>query len=42
MRFRHRSKTPVVDPSAYVATNAVLCGDVRVGPGCAVSFGAVL
>lgn len=42
MRFRHRSKTSVVDPSAYVAPNAVLCGDVRVGPGCAVGFGAVL
>lgn len=42
MRFRHRSKTPVVDPSAYVAPTAVLAGDVQVGPGCAVGFGAVL
>ncbi|MBI3451791.1 MAG: gamma carbonic anhydrase family protein [Rhodospirillales bacterium] len=42
MRFRHRGKTPVVDPSAYVAPNAVLCGDVRIGPGCAIAFGAVL
>lgn len=42
MRFRHRSKAPVVDPSAYVAPTAVLCGDVRVGPGCAIGFGAVL
>lgn len=42
MRFRHRSKSPVVDPSAYVAPTAVLCGDVRVGPGCAIGFGAVL
>lgn len=42
MRFRHRSKAPVVDPSAYVAPTAVLAGDVRVGPGCAIGFGAVL
>lgn len=42
MRFRHRSKSPIVDPSAYVAPTAVLAGDVRVGPGCAVGFGAVL
>ena len=42
MRFRHRSKTPVVDPSAYVAPTAVLAGDVQVGPGCAIGFGAVL
>jgi carbonic anhydrase/acetyltransferase-like protein (isoleucine patch superfamily) len=42
MRFRHRSKSPIVDPSAYVAPTAVLAGDVRVGPGCAIGFGAVL
>lgn len=42
MRFRHRSKTPVVDPSAYVAPTAVLAGDVQVGAGCAIGFGAVL
>jgi carbonic anhydrase/acetyltransferase-like protein (isoleucine patch superfamily) len=42
MRFRHRGITPTVDPSAYVARTAVLAGDVRVGPGCAIGFGAVL
>jgi len=42
MRFRHRSKTPVVDPSANVAPTAVLAGDVQVGAGCAIGFGAVL
>jgi carbonic anhydrase/acetyltransferase-like protein (isoleucine patch superfamily) len=31
-----------VDPSAYVAPTATLSGDVRVGPGCRVLFGAVL
>lgn len=42
MRFRHRGIEPTVDPSAYVARTAVLAGDVRVGPGCAIGFGAVL
>ena len=42
MRFRHRSKSPVVDSSAYVAPTAVLAGDVTVGPGCTIGFGAVL
>lgn len=42
MRFRHRGIVPTVDPSAYVARTAVLAGDVRVGPGCAIGFGAVL
>ena len=31
-----------MDPSAYVAPTAVLCGDVRVGPDARVLFGAVL
>jgi carbonic anhydrase/acetyltransferase-like protein (isoleucine patch superfamily) len=31
-----------VDPSAYVAPTAVLCGDVRVGPDARILFGAVL
>jgi phenylacetic acid degradation protein len=34
--------TPVVDPSAYVHPDAVLIGDVIVGPGCYVAAGAVL
>jgi carbonic anhydrase/acetyltransferase-like protein (isoleucine patch superfamily) len=42
MLYEHRGKRPVVDPSAAVAPTAVLCGDVRVGPGCAIAFGAVL
>lgn len=42
MRFRHRGIAPVVDPSAYVAPTAVLAGNVRVGPGCSIGFGAVL
>jgi gamma-carbonic anhydrase len=38
----HRGKRPDVDPSAYVAPTAVLCGDVRVSAGARVLFGAVL
>ena len=41
MLVEHRGKTPQVDPSAYVAPTAVLCGDVRVGPESRVLFGAV-
>jgi gamma-carbonic anhydrase len=42
MIIEHRSHAPRVDPSAYVAPNAVLCGDVRIGPDARVLFGAVL
>ena len=31
-----------MDPSAYVAPTAVLCGDVRVGPDARILFGAVV
>jgi carbonic anhydrase/acetyltransferase-like protein (isoleucine patch superfamily) len=42
MIIEHRGAAPQVDPSAYVAPNAVLCGDVRVGPDARVLFGAVV
>src|SRR6266404_3185676 len=42
MRYRHRGKAPTIDPSAHVAPTAVLCGDVRIGAGSAIGFGAVL
>ncbi|HEV2784172.1 MAG TPA: acyltransferase [Actinophytocola sp.] len=42
MLIRHRSAEPRVDPTAYVAPNAVLVGDVRVGPRARVMYGAVL
>ena len=42
MLLEHEGRGPVVDPDAYVAPTATLCGDVRVGPGCRVLFGAVL
>ena len=40
MLIAHAGKTPTVDPTAYVAPNAVLCGDVSVGAGCRILFGA--
>jgi len=40
MLISHQGKSPIVDPSAYVAPNAVLCGDVTIGPGCRILFGA--
>jgi carbonic anhydrase/acetyltransferase-like protein (isoleucine patch superfamily)/enamine deaminase RidA (YjgF/YER057c/UK114 family) len=42
MLIEHEGRRPKVNPSAYVAPTAVLSGDVRVGPGCQVLFGAVL
>jgi carbonic anhydrase/acetyltransferase-like protein (isoleucine patch superfamily) len=38
----HRGSVPSVDPSAYVAPTAVLCGDVSVGPDARILFGAVV
>lgn len=35
-------KLPIVDPTAWIAPNATLIGDVRIGPGASVWFGAVL
>ncbi|MGQ0574064.1 MAG: gamma carbonic anhydrase family protein [Pseudonocardia sp.] len=39
---RHRTKSPQVSESAYVAPTAVLCGDVTIGPHSRVLFGAVI
>lgn len=40
--LEHRGKRPTIDPSAYVAPNAVVCGDVRIGADARVLFGAVI
>jgi carbonic anhydrase/acetyltransferase-like protein (isoleucine patch superfamily) len=37
-----RGKRPVIDPSAFVADNATIVGDVHVGARSSVWFGAVL
>src|SRR5262249_2137992 len=40
MLITHLGKAPRVHPSAYVAPNAVICGDVLVGADCRILFGA--
>jgi carbonic anhydrase/acetyltransferase-like protein (isoleucine patch superfamily) len=40
--LRHRGHEPVVHPSAFVAPNATVVGDVRIGPRARVMYGAVL
>jgi carbonic anhydrase/acetyltransferase-like protein (isoleucine patch superfamily) len=42
MEIRYSDKAPSIDPDAYVASTAVLSGQVRVGPGSCVLHGAVL
>lgn len=42
MLIDHLGRRPDVHPTAWVAPNAVLCGDVRVGPESRVLFGATL
>jgi carbonic anhydrase/acetyltransferase-like protein (isoleucine patch superfamily) len=42
MLLEHNGERPKVNPTAYVAPNATLCGDVTVGKDSRVMFGAVL
>ncbi len=42
MLLEHRGKAPSIDPTAYVAPTAVVCGDVTIGAGARILFGAVL
>jgi carbonic anhydrase/acetyltransferase-like protein (isoleucine patch superfamily) len=42
MIIEHRGASPEIDQTAYVAPNAVVCGDVRVGPDARILFGAVV
>jgi carbonic anhydrase/acetyltransferase-like protein (isoleucine patch superfamily) len=42
MFISHRGAEPTVHPSAYVAPNAVLCGDVEIGEDARILFGAVV
>jgi carbonic anhydrase/acetyltransferase-like protein (isoleucine patch superfamily) len=42
MLIEHSGKRPVIDSTARIAPTAVICGDVTVGPGTSVGFGAVL
>jgi carbonic anhydrase/acetyltransferase-like protein (isoleucine patch superfamily) len=40
MLIKHAGTAPRVDPTAYVAPNAVVCGDVTIGPGSRIMYGA--
>lgn len=40
MIVTHLGKTPRIDPSTVIAPNAVICGDVTIGPGSRILFGA--
>ena len=40
MLIKHAGESPQVDSAAWVAPNAVVCGDVRIGPGCRIMYGA--
>ena len=40
MLITHAGATPRVDPTAYVAPNAVVCGNVTIGPECRIMYGA--
>lgn len=42
MLIKHQGQAPQVDPTAYVAPNAVVCGNVTIGPGCRIMHGALL
>jgi carbonic anhydrase/acetyltransferase-like protein (isoleucine patch superfamily) len=42
VEFELSGKRPVVHPDAYIAPTAVLIGDVEIGAGASVWFGAVL
>jgi carbonic anhydrase/acetyltransferase-like protein (isoleucine patch superfamily) len=40
MLIKHKGKSPQIHPTAYVAPNAAVCGDVVIGRNCRILFGA--
>ncbi|UCF68374.1 MAG: gamma carbonic anhydrase family protein [Acidobacteriota bacterium] len=42
MLYDHLGKRPFIDPTARIAPNAAVCGDVTVGANSSIGFGAVL
>jgi len=42
MILAHGDIKPCIDPSCRIAPNAVISGDVVIGPNCSIGFGAVL
>ncbi len=42
MLLSHNGKQPEIDPSAYIAPNATICGDVTIGSNCRIMHGACI
>jgi len=42
MILTHGGKKPAIDPTAYVAPTATVCGDVSIGENCPIMFGACI
>ena len=40
MIIQHAGKRPKIDPTAWIAPDATVCGDVTIGPGARVLYGA--
>lgn len=40
MIINHQGKIPQIDPTAYIAPNAAVCGEVRIGKNARIMFGA--
>jgi carbonic anhydrase/acetyltransferase-like protein (isoleucine patch superfamily) len=42
MILEHQGKRPTIDPTARIAPNATICGEVTIGANTSVGFGAVI
>ncbi len=42
MLVNHLGKSPVIDTSSFIAPNATICGDVKIGKNVQVMYGATI
>lgn len=42
MIIQHLDKSPVIDSSSYIAPNATICGDVKIGKNSRIMFGSTI
>lgn len=42
MLINHSGKSPIIDPSAFIAPNATICGDVKIGKNTRIMYGAAV
>ena len=40
MLIKHEGVSPQIDPAAWIAPNAVVCGNVTIEEGCRIMYGA--